>query len=425
MNFLSRCMALAFVVVPSVASAAELGVDGMTIVRFEERSVPGFAKEKVIPATQFLRVDAERLGGRDLSFHLYGWGRADLEGRSSNAGTTEGDLTYAYLDYRLPSANGALKLGRFFVFEGVAAEQLDGVSARIDLQKGFTAALFGGAPVKLDSNDKGDYVVGGRVSYRAAGVLELGASALREGGAATGRTDDLKDYRELAGVDLWLAPHRMVELTGRTSYNLATEGVAEQSYLLLVKPSNVLSVSGEYNENSFKDYFASTNLRSLFNPDTGDRLRSYGGSVTYAVAKPVQLIANFRRINYAGANRGNAYRYGAEAKATLADNKLRSGLSYNRNDAANDAVNSYHEIRAYALYDASGYFCSLDAITQLYDDPIDTKDTGYELAGSLGYRVLPNLSVSGDLSFGSNPRLTEELRGVLRATYNFAHEGAR
>lgn len=427
---------------PALAYAVDTEATGTTILRFEERSVPGFEKQKAVPATQFVGVDVDKIGGGNLSLHLFGWGRVDLADRSTDERTTDGNLTYGYLLYRLPKANGQVKAGRFFIYEGAAAEQIDGVSARADLARGFALALFAGAPVRLDraNDNRGDYIGGGRLSYRLPGILELGVSALHEGGvdtggtiaAATGTKTDVKNYRQLVGGDIWLSPHRMVELNGHTFYSTATEGIAEHGYLVTVRPLNVLSVSGTYDEARFRHYFATTGFprtgpNSLFNPETGDKIRSYGISATWIIARPVEVTADYKRYNYQRDGHGNAARYGGEARLLLLDNKVRAGLSYHRTDNEASGVNSYHEVRGYGLYNAGRYFASADLIVHFYDDTIYSKDTAYELAASAGYRIMPNLTLSGDLSYGENPRLTTEVRGLVKLTYNFTSEskGAR
>src|SRR6185369_13651680 len=195
-NFLALTLVT---LIPSLAGAADLGMSSTTLFRFEQRAFPGFAKVTAAPATEFLRADLEKIGDGNLSLHLYGWERLDLADRSTSEKSNDGDLTYGYLDYRFPTANAQIKAGRFFVNEGVAAEQIDGVSARADLRKGFTLAMFGGAPVKLDrdSKSKGDYIAGGRGSYRLKGLLELGVSGLYEGGVTLNTATNTKDTRQL------------------------------------------------------------------------------------------------------------------------------------------------------------------------------------------------------------------------------------
>ena len=421
------CLVLSLLVLlPAIACAAELGVDTATFFRFEQRAFPGFAKQTVVPATEFLGVDVEKAGDGNLSFHLYGWGRVDLADRSTDEGTTDGLLSYAYLSYRFPKANGEIKGGRFFVKEGVAAEQLDGVSVRSDLRNGFTLVMFGGAPVKLDRDDrsKGDYLVGGRGSYRLKGVLELGVSGVHEGGVTIDPASGAKDDRQLVGGDIWLFPHPVIELNGHTFYNAATSGLAEHNYLLSIRPHKAFTISGVYNEDHFKNYFTFSNLRSLFNPDDGGELKSYGGGVTWVVASPVEVNADYRRYNRNGSvstdSNGNSDRYGGEVRLALLDKKFRSGLSYHRSDGAS-SFNSYDEVRGYGLYDAARYVTSLDVITQFYRNTIFGKSAAFEVIGSAGYRILPELAFSGEISYGQNPRLTEEVRGLLRLTYNYAY----
>jgi hypothetical protein len=411
--------------VPSLVSAAEVGVNGTTIIRFEEKSVPGFADERLVPATQFLGIDADKIGNGNLSLHLYGWGRVDLDKKSTDEHDTDGDLSYGYLDYRLPQANGAIRAGRFFHYEGVAAEQLDGVHVRSDIYRWLTFSAYGGAPVQLDRDkrSKGDYIFGGRVSGRVAGIMELGVSGLQEGRVLLDKSTGETKNRQLVGGDLWFSPHRMIEVSGRTSFNLATHGIAEHGYLLTLRPVTPLTISGEYNENRFKNYFTFSNIRSLFDPTQGDLFRSYGGTVTYVIAKPVEVSADYR--HYRRDTIGNSDRFGGELRLTLLENKLRAGASYHRLDAGSD-INSYHEMRGYVLYTTAKYSASLDVIEHRYDESIFGKKDAFEVAGSLGYRILPNVAISGDLSYGQNPQYNDELKGLVRLTFNYstANKGA-
>jgi len=424
---------LAFVsLLPSLACAADLGLSSTTLFRFEQRVFPGFSKETVVPATQFLRADLDKIGDGNLSLHIYGWERVDLADRSTNEGPNDGDLVYGYLNYRFPTANAEIKAGRFFIREGVAAEQIDGISARADLRKGFALSLFGGAPVKLDldTKNKGDYIVGGRGSYRLKGIMELGVSGLHESGVTLNAADNTKDNRQLVGGDIWLSPHRVVELNGHTFYNTATDGIAEHSYLLTVKPSRTYSLSGIYNEQRFSNYFTYSNIRSLFNPDNGGEVKSYGGSIGWIITAPVEITADYRHFKRTSLvstdNNGSSDRYGVDARLTFLDRKLRSGLAYHRSNGAS-SFNSYNEARGYGLYDSGRYVTSIDAIAQFYKDSIFSRKEAFELIASCGYRILQDLLLSGEISYSRNPQYNEDLRGVLKLTYNYAqtNKGAK
>jgi hypothetical protein len=416
---------------PFPAQAIDFGADGTTLFRFEQKAFPGFAKQTIVPATQFLGADLDKLGDGNLSLHLYGWGRVDLADRSTAEKHSDGALSYGYLSYRCPTAKAEIKAGRFFINEGVAAEQIDGVSSRTGLKKGFALVLFGGAPVKLDrdSNGQGDFIAGGRGSYRLNGMLEVGVSGLHEGNVTVDPASGSKQDRELVGGDVWFSPDRHVELNGHTFYNTATSGLAEHSYLLTLKPHKAFSLSGNYNENKFRNYFTYTNIHSLFSPDNDGELKSYGGGVAWTGFAPAEVSADYKRFNrkskLALDRNGDSNRYGAELRLTLLDNKVRSGFAYHRVDGAS-SFNAYHEVRGFGQYDSGRYVASLDAIGQFYRDGIFNKKEAFEVIGSTGYRLLPELALSGEIGYGRNPRLTDDLRGVLRLTFNYlaASKGA-
>jgi hypothetical protein len=207
-------------------------------------------------------------------------------------------------------------------------------------------------------------------------------------------------------------------------------GLAEHSYLLAIKPHKAWSLSATYNEQQFKNYFTYSNIRSLFNPDNGGELKSYGGAVTWIAAAPVEVTADYRHYRRAGdvrpASNGDSDRYGADARVTLLDKKVRAGFAYHRSDGAS-SFNSYHEVRGYGLYDAARYVASLDAIGQFYKNSIFNKNGASEVIASAGYRIMPELLLSGDVSYGRNPQFDDEVRGVLRLTYNhtFTSKGAK
>jgi hypothetical protein len=199
--------------------------------------------------------------------------------------------------------------------------------------------------------------------------------------------------------------------------------VAEHSYLLNIKPLKTVTVTGAYDKERFKDYFTFSNLRSVFNPDVGDKLEKYGGSVAWTIAKPLEITADYR--HYKRDTLGNSDRLGGEFRLNLLDNKVRAGLSYHRSDGAS-GINSYDEVRGFGMYRGDKFFGDLDAIIQIYDHPIHTKHNAFEVIATAGYRIIPELALSGDISYGENPQYTSETRGVVRLTYNFnsASKGA-
>lgn len=426
-------LSLAFLcALPVAAHAADYSVDSTTILRIEQRDVIGASKQNILPATQFLGLDADKLADGNLSLHFYGWGRADLGDRSYNNDTLDGSLTYGYLRYRFKQANATIRAGRIFVREGIINEQLDGVSLRTDLPLGFGLSAFGGATVHTthifgeNSDGKGDGIFGGRVNYRYKGMLELGASAAYESKSPVLLTH-ANDNHRLVGGDVWFSPHKMVEVVGRSSYNVETERMADHSYLLNLKPVKELVLSGEFNEyRSLSLLNASPFFTSqpTFNP--AERSRSVGGSASYQLAKAANLVADYKHYNR---DLGNADRYGATLKLVLMNNALRSGLGYHYLSAGSGfAISgtpsaSYHELRGYAMYDSKNWFAALDAVGFIFKEKIFNEKSAWEAVASLGYRITPALALSGDISQGRSPDFTEETKGLIRLTCAMAFEG--
>jgi len=421
------CLLLAL---PGAALSAEVSVDATTIVRFEERADKDAPKRNLVPATQFLSLDANKMGDGNLSLHLYGWGRGDIADKSYNNDQFDGKLTYGYLQYRFKEANADVRAGRFFVHEGIVNEQIDGVSLRTDLPLGFALSAFGGANVHTqdlynnNSDGKGDGNFGGRLRYRYRGVLELGVSGQYETDAPNLIGYPTADHRTVGG-DVWFSPHKSVEIMGHTSYNAVTKGVAEQSYLMNVKPIKHLVLTGEYNDHRERNYMYTwlSFYKTLDLNNPNNRSHSIGGRASYEISKAVELSGDYKHYTQ---DVGNADRYGGDVKLSFLNNSVRSGLGYHYLRAGREFVitgtgnasASYHELRAYAMHDTKTYFASVDIIDYIFKDKLYGVNDAWQASTSLGYHVTPKLAVSGDFSYGKNPQYDEEIKGLVRLTYS-------
>jgi hypothetical protein len=219
----------------------------------------------------------------------------------------------------------------------------------------------------------------------------------------------------------------MVEVTGHTYYNTTTAGITEDSYLLTVKPADMVVMAADYSDENPKDYFSSTNLPSLFNPTESDRFRKYGGLVTVSATKNIELSADYHRYNRKAT--GNSNRYGVDLRGHFAENKVRTGLSYHYVDGAPAApvagvtpATDYQEVRGYAMYDAHAYVISMDGIADFYNEKVNGRDTSYEILASAGYRFLPNLLLSSDVSYARNPEYDSEVKGLMKLVYTFTSD---
>lgn len=437
----------------------DVSVYGATFAEMWKSETPGFDKATFAPATQFLGIDATNLYTERLSLHLFGWGRADLADQSAysgmNGGKTSGDLTYGYLRYRLPYANAEIKAGRMTINGGSGWEQVDGVSARADLKGGFTVSAFGGQPVlykktlqtaaaENDYEFQRNWIAGARIGLRIPKFGEIGVSYLQDGQNAA---KDLPipsatDYtRRHFGVDLRVAPHAAVDFSGRTVFDVAKHpapaagvsepsNIAEHDYTLSVKLPGEFGFSASMVERNYRAYFAGTNLHSLFHQNEKGKFTAAGGAISWGSASKLQVVADFRQTKrelY-----GDASRVGADVRWAISGLKLSTGFGYHK-VSADDVVSSgakvpvyglsHSELRAWAMHQRGKLSASLDGIFYSFDDSrnpsLNGKSSVYEVVGSLGYQATPNLKVSGDLSFGANPEVQKEVRGLLRAEYRF------
>lgn len=424
------CVA-SFAATSSGVLAADVTVDSSTLFGISKRDVTGSSKETLLPATQILGITADKLADGNLSLHLYGWGRADLGDKSFNDEKSSGKLTYGYLQYRFNQASATVRAGRLFVREGIVNEQIDGISARTDLPMGFGLSAFGGATVHTAhiigeaSDGKGDTLYGGRANYRYKGLLEIGLSGVYESAAPTLVAHTAGDYRRVGG-DIWVTPFKIVDLIGHSSYNPETQKIAEHSYLLNVKPVQHLVLTGEFNQYREQSYLYAWTMFSaaLLNPN--DKSSSLGLSASYEVNKNLALVADYKHYTR---EFGSADRFGGEARVNYKDNSIRGGVGYHYLNAGEgfaigtNPSASYHELRCYAMQDTKSYFAAIDLLGDFFKDKIYNENSAWEATASLGYHFTPALALSGDLSYGRNPQFTEEVRALLRLTYNMTYAG--
>jgi len=444
-------VALFATLMSATAFGQEVSLFGTTMAEMWKQDLPGFAKASYTPATQYLGIDATKLGSERLSLHLFGWGRTDLGEVSTIDGTKSGGyLNYGYLRYRFDQGNAELKAGRFTANQSTGFEQVDGFSARTDLVGGFTVSAFAGKPVLYKTVDptaqknydfQRDLIFGTRLGWRIAKSGEIGLSYLQDG---TKAAKDLTipspvDYtRKQVGADITLAPVSSFDLRGRTVFDIASRDlapgavspsrIAEHDYTATLKLGQV-AISGNFAERNFFAYFAGTNLPSLFRQDDKDLFKGFGGSITWNTPWAIQAVADYRHMHrelY-----GDVSRVGGELRWVSSERKFLFGAAGHYVNAANvrlvDAAApfrslSHAEGRAWGIVNQGKLSLSVDAIIQRYRQAnpyLNGLKYLHEVVGSLGYQATSNIKVSGDLSNGSTPVAKNETRGLLRAEYRF------
>lgn len=412
--------------------AADITVDSSTLVGIGKRDVSGGSNETLAPATQFLGLTADKLADGNLSLHLYGWGRADLADNSFNNNSSDGSLTYGYLQYRFSQASANIRAGRHFIHEGIVNEQVDGISLRTDLPMGFGLSAFGGATVHTtdlsgeSSDGKGDSLYGGRINYRYKGMLDVGLSAVSEGSAPNLVSHANGKYSRIGG-DIWITPFATVDIIGQSSYNTETSKFAHHSYLINYKPIQKLVLTGEYNYYSDSSYRFpwTSSTTALLNPN--DKSSTAGLIASYEINKNLDAALDYKHYSR---EFGSADRFGGDLRVKYQDNSIRGGVGYHYLDAGQGFAitpytsGSYQELRCYVMRDTKSYFGAVDLLGQFFKDDIYNESSAWEAIASLGYHITPALALSGDISYGKNPQFTEEVKGLLRLTYNMTYNGS-
>ena len=395
--------------------AADITLSSRTYLLYYEREVAGAGDLQFAPLYEYLSGDATELGGKAISFHFYGWGRIDLSDDTDDDGRG-GDLASAYLQYRHPTGNAEMRLGRFFLAEGAAAEIVDGIFLKGRTPPGLGLSVFGGIPVErsITSTDTGDSIYGGRLFFAQAGFAEIGVSYLMEKGEFQG------DDREMVGGDFWVRPGIPVELSGRAAYNASTSGLATQRYVLRLLPFSRLDLAAGYEEYRYKDLFQAALHSAFLSPaiDNADEVRVLFALVDLAVMEALSVELGVKDIRHEKNDPGDATRMELGIRYAFNDRKDVVGLSA-AVVSADRAENEYQEYRAFATWSPGLWRFTLDGLTHRYEESISTIKDAYQVVGSAGVRVLPYLEVSGDLTYTRSPQFSEDYAALVRASLDW------
>jgi len=403
-------------VLPAPCRAAEVNLSSKTYLLYFEREVTGGDDQKFAPLYEYLSGSARELGGMPLSFQFYGWGRIDLEDDTDGDGRA-GEVASAFLQYIHPAGNAEMRLGRFFLTEGTAAEIMDGMFLKGRTPLGLGLSVFGGVPVEdsITTTETGDSIYGGRLFFSRKGVAEIGVTYLMEKGDFQGND------REMVGGDLWIRPGIPVELTGRASYNVSTSAMADQRYVLRIASIPRLDLALGYEEYKYKDLFQTALNPAFLSPtiDNTDEVQVLFVIADLQIAEGLTVEAVGKSIRHDVSDPGDATRAELGLRYVYNDHKDVGGLSFAVVSADQDE-NEYQEYRAFATYSPGRWRFSLDALTHQYQKEINGINDAYQVVGSAGVQALPYLKFSGDVTYTRSPRFTDDYAGLLRVSLDLS-----
>ena len=343
------------------------------------------------------------------SFRSSGLARYDL--RTLNSDKREMDeLTYAFLTYAPFSDRGPVfKIGRYYVFEGVASDQIDGIHSSWEITPATGFSVYGGRPVETEFDGKrGDYVYGGRVYQRIERKAEVGASFLKE-------DSDGGRFREELGLDVWLLPMKSLELQGHSFWNNITKGWMEHSYTIRVPLQRVI-ISGLFGQSTYRNAFSARTM-SAFSPDLlgqDEGLTKIGAAAEISLGRGISTTINYTGYGYKKA--GDARYYGTTV--TTGSKLISAGISLYRMDGEVERLR-YLELRAYVMKSFGKMSFVVDAINLHYDLPISRLKNAYSVSGTAIYKIDNSFSAGTDVVYGKNPDFTNNTMVLLKLVYNF------
>ncbi len=408
----SVALSILLLCMPAASWAASLSGDSSTYLQSREAA----DNSKILGGYEYLDFAVQDLGNDTISFHTGGWLRDDFQ--TEEYGTkTNSDLQYSYLSFKSKTDNTVVNLGRVMVFEGVAAERVDGLYARTDLKAGFGVSAFGGTPVETNINMPGDNVIyGGRLS-QGGDSYKIGISALKE-------EKDSQDYRKEEGIDIWAHAMDKVDITGRSSYNDITKGWMEHTYVLMLGPFSNLRFDTTASWINYDDYFfrATTSALSVINGQIldGEKVRILGESASYRATDNVSIIADYKNFDYT--IEGAANYYGGLLKYSADEGSGGAGLGYHRMSGATDKVR-YNEYRVYGYKKLGKFDLTADLLDVVYDAPIFGVKDSYSGSLAAQYDLAEAWKLGADVEYSQNPDFNKDVRGMVKLLYRFGAKG--
>lgn len=403
------CCCTALAVLAQPAGAQTRGTATTYLLSWEDTD-----GSKHDPLYEYLDLESDLTRDGSLALEFGGWGRVDLADETDGH-ASRGEVQYGYIAWHGAAGNRLARLGRQEVTGGAAvAERMDGLLVGGDLLGGFTASAYAGVPLETDARGRGgDLLYGGRVAHRVPGVSEVGLSYLRE-------ENDGDESREEEGIDLFLRPHRMVSLDGRSVYSPELSTWMEHSYRAVVTPLAALTLTGDYQRVDYESLFRSTTV-SAFRPGAlpaDEGMRLLGAEAAYEITPAVTVAATWRGYTYDVA--GDAHAVGG--RLGYAAGPWGAGAGYTRVSGDADRLR-YREYRGYATWRGGRAELALEAASLKYDAEIDGRDRGRTFALTAGYALRPALRLVADASYVSDPEYSRDVRGMLKLVYGFAFAG--
>lgn len=409
---------ISLILPPIVAAATPVEIQSTTIIRLFQRDNLSSKDESVAPVYEYLQADIGQFKTKGLSLHLYGWGRTDLARSDYYEDNSTAELLYGYLEYTRPFSNLNLRLGRQQIVAGIANDSIDGLSLFTDLGDKFSLSAYGGFPVAFSTiqGRSGDQIYGGRISHHFASLYAIGLSYQQI------KNDSEKQDQQL-GIDTSFGLPGGVSLSGRSSYNLESDGWGEHFYQISAA-LGPFSFRPFFEKYDYRDYFAGGDRTP--NPfailtQGNEELTSYGTDLLWQKISNWDIGAKVKHFTYHVNDDTATYYAGLLTWHGASLTQIGGELGTMQGDAAK---NNYLLSRLFFYWDRPkerlGSFISGDLVYALYDESIYGEDSSIFASLGVGQRFLKDrleLKLSGDYS--ADPNFDSDLRTMLVMNYRF------
>ncbi len=396
------------------AFSSNLSFTSKSYIQFDEDGLD----ENQTKFSEYMDLELYNLYENRVSFHVSGWFRANMinfdEDRREDEREKD-ELTYAYIKYK-PVADKSLyfRLGRQYIFGGVASEHLDGIATGMDFTEYNGISLYGGFPVETEDDGRGaDYLYGGRIFQRIDRKAELGVSYLKEVNRGS-------SFREEAGVDIWLMPTGYFEIQAQSFYNSLENAWIEHTCTVRSDALDTIVLTAFFSYIDYEGTFygeTTSAFSDLLMPDDEDSVRA-GGSVEKSLFND-RLTVLFDYTNYSFHDSEDADYYGLKLRLNIWGARL--GASVYRMDGETGRL-KYIQSRAYAIKSYNKSDISLEVFSVNYDEPYNGLRTAYSFNSTMGYNITDNIRTEGYVDYSKTPDLSHNVKAIVKLIYNLDRE---
>ncbi len=390
---------------PSFATGATITGHSLTWMGIFDETVVD-EEGTFLPLYEHLALTVRDFEVDGLSLHLAGYARHQLS--SNFAGdVSRVEMTYGYLDYTTWDRRFNLRAGRQHIFAGVTSEYADALVVQLNDIGDFGCSLFGGLPVLSIFEDKaGDSMYGGRAYYELFHVAEIGASALYS------RENNDPDRFNL-GLDYWVDPVGWLDVSGHLFYDFIYNELYDIAVLGRFRPTDDMRISVRYNGTTPSAFISKSSVLSVF---SNEEVQEYGGSLHYYPGGRLAFRLDYSFFDYDTGD--DAHEVGGQASYRCPNSDSVVGLGASRTDAES---NGYTGVRLFVRKGTrvEGLYWDADVYTFFYDEEVGGKDYSINAALDCSYRIKNNLEVVGAIEYSTNPIFDEEVRAILKLTYDY------